>query len=203
MSKENRMKIVLFLLGISFPIIGGILTRYVEDCVVLLLIGGVAGMSFCLAWAFKVYGMALLFASVLCPAIFFWLNHDAFKVGPSKEYIQLMQAIQAEKARENWDAVIGRYVENRACRIGMFMEEDMKEIIAECRQREPERMRDKLENEANGGRKRDRKLWWLQMSKSILFYLLGLSYLSLKEIAEIHNRQEAKCKGVNDAEISC
>ena len=188
MSKENRMKIVLSLLGISFPVIGGILTGYVEDCGVLLLIGCIAGMTFCLAWAFKVFGMALLFASVLCPAIFFWLNHDAFKVGPSKEWKEARMLIQREQTRVNWDAFIARYVENRAWGIGMVMEEDMKEIIAECRQREFVGMRDKLENEANDGRKRDRKPWWWR--REMLYWVGVLLYLSLKEIGEILNRHK-------------
>ena len=72
--------------------------------------------------------------------------------------------------------------------------------LRECRRREFERMREKLENEANGGRKRDRKTWWCPL----LCLVGGLLYGSLKEIEEILNRQEAKCKGVNDAEeIRC
>ena len=89
MSKENRRKIAFSFFGILFPVMGGILSWHIEGCDGPLLVGGIVGLMFCLVRAFEVkffckeFWLALLFAFVLCPPIFFWMNSTAFLITAS------------------------------------------------------------------------------------------------------------------------
>lgn len=193
MSKENR-KIALFLIGILFPVMGGILSGHIEGCDGLLLIGGIAGLTICLARAFEVknfckeFWLALLFAFVFCPPIFVWLNPHAFngQERPSSLYVHTNVSSNVSvnsSARiiadthtlvsNNWDGFIARCVSNRAWTTGMFMEEDIKAIIAECRQRERKNLwAKKRKNDGNGGNTSSRKLWWLGL---IAMMMVGMA----------------------------
>lgn len=173
MSKENRRKIAFSFFGILFPVMGGILSWHIEGCDGPLLVGGIVGLTFCLVRAFEVkflckeFWLALLFAFVFCPVIFFWLKPHAFKEqeSPSSLYVHTNEKMIADThtlVSNNWDGFIARCVSNRAWTTGMFMEEDIKAIIAECRQRERKNLwAKKRKNDGNGGSTSGRKLWWL------------------------------------------
>lgn len=117
MSKENRRKIALFLIGVFFPFIGGILIGHVEDC------GGLSSL---------------------------YAHTNAKMIVDTHTLVS-----------NNWEVFIAKYVSNRAWTTGMFMKEDIKVIIAECRQRELEKyfLADKRKNEGNGVRTFGCKLW--------------------------------------------
>ena len=185
MSKENRRKIAFSFFGILFPVMGGILSWHIEGCDGPLLVGGIVGLMLCLVRAFEVkffckeFWLALLFAFVLCPPIFFWVNPHAFNGQESSSSLYVHTKVSGNESvnssariiadahtlvSNNWNAFIAKYVSKREWTTGMFMEEDIKAIIAECRQRELKCfLADKRKNEENGVRTFGCKLWWFAL----------------------------------------
>ena len=120
MSKENRRKIALSLIGVFFPFIGGILIGHVEDC------GGRSSL---------------------------YAHTNAKMIVDTHTLVS-----------NNWEVFIAKYVSNRAWTTGMFMKEDIKAIIAECRQRELKYfLADKRKKEGKGVRTFGCKPWWFAL----------------------------------------